>query len=101
MIKIFTVFFLLFASVGNSQFIDFSKAQPYRSVFMETDAFDSSYLSVLEKAYTQAIPDSLKLAIGNDLAYYWHTRNLGKAYALAYKVLVLASKTKNKIVVII
>lgn len=97
MIKIFTGFFLLFASVGNSQFIDFSKAQPYRSVFMETDAFDSSYLSVLEKAYTQAIPDTLKLAIGNDLAYYWHTRNLDKAYTLANKVLAYATNADNKV----
>ena len=32
-----------------------------------------------------------RLAIGNDLAYYWHTRNLDKALALANKYFGLAS----------
>ena len=83
--------------MGNAQLVDISRVPSYRQVFVATDAFDSSYLNELENAYVQNLPDTIKLSIGNDLAYYWHTRNLGKAYALAYKVLVLASKTKNKI----
>lgn len=96
MIKIFTAIFLLFATHGQSQFIDFSKVQTYQPVFAATDDFDSSYLTVLEKAYNQAPTDTLKLAIGNDLAYYWHTRNLDKALLLANKIFALALSAGNK-----
>lgn len=88
---------ILNAVAGNGQFIDFSRANPYRQVFAETDAFDSSYLTTLEKEYTQALPDTLKLAIGNDLAYYWHTRNLDKAFLLATNILSQAIAAKNTI----
>ncbi len=97
MIKLFTGVFLLMAFVGNGQLIELSRTPPYRAVFAETDAFDSSYLTTLEKAYAQHLPDTLRLAIGNDLAYYWHTRNLSKAYTLANRVLALATATKNTI----
>lgn len=79
------------------QLVDLSRAIPYQQVFSATDDFDSSYLSQLEKAYDLDLPDTIKLAIGNDLAYYWHTRNLEKASAIAYKVLSYAISKKNTI----
>ena len=94
---IFCCLLLLLTNIGNAQLVNLSRTPPYRQVFVETDAFDSSYLTGLEKAYAQNLPDTLKLAIGNDLAYYWHTRNLDKAYSLANKVLAFATAAKNKI----
>ncbi len=88
---------LLIASVGTAQLVDLSRTPPYRPVFAATDAFDSSYLTQLEKAYAQNLPDTLKLSIGNDMAYYWHTRNLDKAYKLTRQVLAKAVATNNKI----
>ncbi len=89
--------FILFASVSNAQLVDLTRTPPYRPVFAATDAFDSSYLTQLEKAYAQNLPDSLKLSIGNDMAYYWHTRNLDKAYKLTHQVLAKAIEANDKI----
>ena len=97
MIKLLTGIFILLSSVCNGQLVNLSRTPPYRQIFMETDAFDSSYLTILEQAGTQNLPDTLQLAIGNDLAYYWHTRNLDKAYQLANKVLAKATLAKNKL----
>ncbi len=94
---IFWLVFLLFAISGKGQFLDFSKTPAYKTVFVITDNFDSSYLNQLEKAYETATPDSLKLAIGNDMAYYWHTRNLNKANKLAHKVLDYSIAVNNKV----
>ena len=94
---VFTIVFLFFIISGKGQFLDYSKTPPYQTVFVATDNFDSSYLSQLEKAYDTASPDSLKLAIGNDMAYYWHTRNLDKANKLAHKVLDYAIAVNNKL----
>ncbi|MEO6356091.1 MAG: histidine kinase dimerization/phosphoacceptor domain -containing protein [Ferruginibacter sp.] len=88
---------LLLKVTVNAQLVDLSRVPPYRQVFVATDAFDSSYLTELEKAAAQNLPDTLQLAIGNDLAYYWHTRNLDKACSLAYKTLAFAQSTNNKI----
>jgi two-component sensor histidine kinase len=90
-------FFCIFISItANAQLVDLSRTVPYQSVFVQTDDFDSSYLTQLEKAYAQNLPDTIKLAVGNDLAYYWHTRNLDKAFTIASKVLQLAVAKKNK-----
>ncbi len=61
------------------QLIDFNRDKPYEKVFVDTDNFGASYLQQLEDSYTQAPTDSLQFEILNDLAYYWHTRNLIKA----------------------
>ncbi|HNP25040.1 MAG TPA: histidine kinase dimerization/phosphoacceptor domain -containing protein [Panacibacter sp.] len=87
---IFGFVFFFIAGAGNSQFINLSRSKPYQQVFIQTDAFDSSYLTQMEEALTHSMPDTLRLAIGNDLAYYWHTRNLDKALALANKYFGLA-----------
>jgi two-component sensor histidine kinase len=62
-----------------AQLIDFDRENPYNKVFVETDNFGASYLQILEEGYPKAKTDSLKFSILNDLAYYWHTRNLVKA----------------------
>ena len=51
----FTIFLILSATQINGQLINFSKATPYRAVFAETDAFDSSFLTVLANAYVNLL----------------------------------------------
>ena len=70
---------LLNCSIAIAQIIDFNSEKPYKKVFVETDNFGASYLDILEEAYPKVDIDSLKYSILNDLAYYWHTRNLIKA----------------------
>jgi len=75
-----TFFSLLNGFSGTAQIIDFEKENSYKRVFIDIDNFGPSYLDTLQIAYTKAPTDSLKLLILNDLAYYWHTRDLKKAY---------------------
>ncbi len=83
------------ASPSFGQFIDFNRKPAYLPVFEQTDDFDTTYLTVLEKAFYQTKEDTLRLTLLNDLAYYWHTRNLDKALAFTQKGLALAAKLKN------
>ncbi|WP_273567344.1 sensor histidine kinase [Maribacter halichondriae] len=78
-----------------AQIIDFESEKPYKKVFVDTDNFGTSYLDTLEQAYPKARPDSLKFSILNDLAYYWHTRNLPKAMDFTEIGLQLTSAKKN------
>ena len=78
-----------------AQFIDFGSEKPYKKVFVETDNFGASYLGQLEKAYPKATPDSLQFSMLNDLAYYWHTRNLNTAMDFTKKGLQLSLTKKN------
>lgn len=89
--------FFLVCFITQAQLVNLNRLPAYRQVFVEIDAFDSSYLSELQKAYDLHLPDSLKLQIGNDLAYYWHTRNLDKARSLAIEVFNLAVARKDKV----
>lgn len=75
-----TFFSLLNGFIATAQIIDFDKENSYKRVFVDTDNFGPSYLDTLQIAYVKAPTDSLKLLILNDLAYYWHTRDLKKAY---------------------
>ncbi|MCK0146963.1 tetratricopeptide repeat protein [Arenibacter sp. F26102] len=70
---------IFFSSLLSGQLIDFDREIPYQKVFVDTDNFGASYLEHLEKFYESAPTDTLKFEILNDLAYYWHTRNLIKA----------------------
>lgn len=74
------VFVLLNGFFGTAQIIDFNRENSYKRVFVDTDNFGPSYLDTLQAAYLKAPTDSLKLLILNDLSYYWHTRDLKKAY---------------------
>ncbi len=95
---IISLIFFIFTSVYvKGQFINYSRIPPYQQVFVETDDFDSSYLTILEQACKMPLPDTVLLAMENDLAYYWHTRNLDKAYSFAVSALEKAKKANSKI----
>ncbi len=89
------IFSFLNCSLVFSQIIDLDSEIPYKKVFVETDNFGASYLDILEDAYAKTKNDSLRFSILNDLAYYWHTRNLLKAMDFAQKGLRLTSSKKD------
>jgi two-component sensor histidine kinase/Tfp pilus assembly protein PilF len=89
------IFSLLNSGFVFSQIIDFTRENPYKKVFVETDNFGPSYLEQLEEAYSKATPDSLQFSILNDLAYYWHTRNLVKAMDFTQKGITLTKEKSN------
>jgi two-component sensor histidine kinase len=82
-------------SICVAQIIDFKSEHPYTKVFVETDNFGASYLQILEDALPQIKSDTLKFSILNDLAYYWHTRNLPKAQKFTNRGLQLTKNKKN------
>ena len=90
-IGIFTLFSF---SICQGQIFDESKENPYTKVFVETDNFGASYLQTLEDAFRKVDNDTLQFSILNDLAYYWHTRNLIKAQTFTKLGLDLTS-SKN------
>ena len=79
----------------NGQIFDFNKEHPYQQVFVATDNFGNSYLDILEEGITSITNDTIKLRVINDLAYYWHTRNLNTALEFSKKGLVLAKNLGN------
>ena len=89
------VFILLKVLFSYGQIIDLSKENPYTKVFVETDNFGTSYLEVLEDAIDKVDNDTIKFSILNDLAYYWHTRNLLKAIEFTKEGLALTQRKKN------
>ncbi|MBD1261094.1 ATP-binding protein [Maribacter polysiphoniae] len=86
---------LLNGFLGVSQIVDFDREKPYKKVFVDTDNFGASYLDTLETSYPLAKSDTLKFSILNDLAYYWHTRNLNRSMYFTLKGLDMASKKEN------
>lgn len=81
----FCFFSILNSGLIIAQFIDFTSENPYNKVFVDTDNFGASYLEQLEDAYPKIKTDSIKFSALNDLAYYWHTRNLVKAMDFTQK----------------
>ncbi|WP_411031900.1 histidine kinase dimerization/phosphoacceptor domain -containing protein [Spongiimicrobium sp. 3-5] len=73
------------------QFVDFSSETPYKKVFVSTDNFGISYLKTLEEAYPKAKTNAIKFSLLNDLAYYWHTRNLNRALEFTQEGLKLTA----------
>ncbi|MCJ7468445.1 MAG: tetratricopeptide repeat protein [Maribacter sp.] len=96
-IKFVPIFAFSILNWGQSfaQLIDFDSENPYKKVFVATDNFGASYLQILEEGYLKAKTDSLKFSILNDLAYYWHTRNLVKAMKYTKKGLRMTAKNSN------
>lgn len=80
-VVVIAIFSLLNGFIGMAQIIDFTEENSYKKVFVATDNFGPSYLKILEDTYAKAPIDSLRFTILNDLAYYWHTRDLNKALA--------------------
>gem|GEM_PF-386037 len=77
------------------QIIDLKSEHPYKKVFVEIDNFGPSYLDTLEIAFDKVKVDSIRFSILNDLAYYWHTRNLNTALNFTQKGLKLTKEKKN------
>lgn len=86
---------ILNSFIGIAQIVDFGSEKPYKKVFVDTDNFGASYLDVLEESYPLAEPDSLKFSMLNDLAYYWHTRNLKTSLDFTLKGLELTIAKKD------
>jgi len=89
------VLILLNALISYGQIIDLTKENPYTKVFVETDDFGTSYLEILENALDKVENDTIQFSMLNDLAYYWHTRNLLKAMEFTKKGLALTKGKKN------
>lgn len=81
--------------ISNGQIVDFNSANIYNKVFVETDDFDTTYLTVLERSWDKVTSDTLKFSMLNDLAYYWHTRNLNTSLAFTEKGLALSALKGN------
>ena len=86
---------LLNTSLVFSQIMKLDGEISYNKVFVETDNFGLSYLNSLEEAYPQIQVDSVKYSILNDLAYYWHTRNLTTALNFTREGLSLTKAAEN------
>ncbi len=96
LITIFTTTFsLLNGFIGISQIVDLEREKPYKKVFVETDNFGASYLDILEESYPLITTDTIQFSMLNDLAYYWHTRNLKTSIAHTLKGLQLTRKKKD------
>jgi len=90
----FVSIFIINSTFCYSQIIDINNKITYKKVFVETDNFGASYLETLEKALEKVKNDTIKFSILNDLAYYWHTRNLIKSLNFTKQGLKI-SKEKN------
>ena len=88
-------FSILNSFIGIAQIVDFGSEKPYKKVFVDTDNFGASYLDILEASYPLAKPDSLKFSMLNDLAYYWHTRNLKTSLDFTLQGLKLTTAKKD------
>ncbi|MCX2720286.1 histidine kinase dimerization/phosphoacceptor domain -containing protein [Lentiprolixibacter aurantiacus] len=87
----FLIAHLLWVSIPvYAQIIDPGKNNPYNKVFVDTDNFGVSYLDSLELGLERVDSDQVKMVILNDLAYYWHTRNLNRSEELALSGIQMA-----------
>ena len=77
------------------QIPDTDREKSYTKVFVDTDNFGPSYLQLLEDALPGMHPDTLKFSLWNDLAYYWHTRNLTRALEITKQGMEAAVQKKN------
>jgi len=89
------IFSTLNCSIFIAQIIDASHENSYKKVFVNTYDFDASYLDTLETSYLKSKIDSEQFSMLNDLAYYWHTRNLVKALVFTEQGLVLTQEKNN------
>ncbi len=92
---LFVVISVLYSSFCYAQIIDLKSEHPYKKVFVETDNFGASYLDILEENYDKIDTDTIRFSMLNDLAYYWHTRNLNTALDFTKKGIKLVESGKN------
>jgi two-component sensor histidine kinase len=82
-------------SAYGQDIVNLKRPQSYNQIFVKTDNFGPSYLEVLEDAYPKIENDSIRFLVLNDLAYYWHTRDLNKALDFARIGLGLTRDAEN------
>ena len=91
----------LFSQESNSDrstgLVDPDRDPIYQRVFVDTDNFGPSYLDSLEASYEKVPVDSVRFSILNDLAYYWHTRNLKKSLDLTRKGLEMTRSAGDQL----
>jgi len=92
---VFVVVSILFCSYSYGQIVDLKSEKPYKKVFVETDNFGASYLEILEENYEKIDIDTIRFSMLNDLAYYWHSRNLNTALDFTKKGIKLAESGNN------
>ena len=92
---VFSICSFLSPELLQSQIIDFASENSYKKVFVDTDNFGISYLDILERSYPLSKIDTIQFNILNDLAYYWHTRNLTKALNFTKEGLQLTREKKD------
>ena len=78
-----TALFYALTLVGNTtlfgQIITYNPEISYNKVFVDTDNFGASYLDTLAQGFRTVQSEQVRMEILNDLAYYWHTRNLSRS----------------------
>ncbi|WP_083930689.1 sensor histidine kinase [Eudoraea adriatica] len=94
-VLIFSACSFLSTKLLQAQIIDFASENSYNKVFVDTDNFGISYLEILERSYPLSKPDTVQFNILNDLAYYWHTRNLTKALSFTKEGLQLTREKQD------
>ncbi len=77
--RLFVSFLLLLSFDVNAQIVQQNGQIQYLKIFEETDDFGPEYLNVLEQSIESIKQDTLRFRVLNDLAYYYHTRNLKKS----------------------
>jgi two-component sensor histidine kinase len=93
----FFVAFFLINSFSFAQIIDLTREHPYKKVFVETDNFGTAYLDILKQSLPTIQQDTLYFEVLNDLAYYWHTRNLNTSLTFIKKGLELTNQKKDSL----
>lgn len=86
---------ILSSSALFAQIVKSGNGESYRQVFVETDNFGISYLDTLENVLTKLKNDTIYYKVLNDLAYYWHTRDLKKALDFTKKGLRITHSKKD------
>ncbi len=54
----------------------------YQRIFIDTDNFDTTYLSTIEHALDSIESPEIRYTALNDLSYYWHTRSTTRSLEL-------------------
>ncbi len=94
-IFVLCICFNLNTSLIFSQIVDLNREHPYKKVFVETDNFGATYLDILSNNYKLVLDDSIQYSMLQDLAYYWHTRNLTKAIQFTKEGINLTERKKD------
>ena len=77
------LFIFLMNTGAYGQIFNLKRGKGYQQIFVETHDFGFDYLDKIERNLPEANNRNDYYKMLNDLAYYWHTRNLTRALHLA------------------